>query len=382
MVHLSDDNLFYDKELKILEKANRVRARTIKEKNLLDFASNDYLNIGSNKKILKKTISYIEKQTFFSPKSSSLINGYHNIHKKLEKKLCKLNGFENGIIVGSGFLANIAMFESLIRKGDLLIIDELYHASGIMSLKLCQGKTKKFSHNNDKQLQEIIQKNKKNFNRIIVAVEGIYSMSGDMANKNIYHICNQNNCILIVDEAHSAGIIGENLNGWFDFFNFQIKHNHIKMGTLSKTYGSYGAYILSSYKIIKYLENRAKPIIYSTALSLFDTKYGLEAIKYIKKNKQKLKDSIKQRQKIVKDILNIDIDGLIIPISSTSNKEVLKLQQDIANAGFDVGAIRQPTVLKPILRVIAKSQNIDYLKALLDTIVKLKVASKDRYDEE
>jgi 8-amino-7-oxononanoate synthase len=344
--------MFYEKELKALKKVNRFRQRRLYDDNLIDLASNDYLGLSLNKKLFKKAYKIVKKERFISPKASMLINGYSNIHKRFEDKLCKINNFEASIIVGSGFLANISLIESMVRKQDVLFIDEHYHASGILATSLAQGKVITFEHNNCVDLENKISLYKNQ--RLIIAIEGIYSMSGDIASKEFNDIALKYNTILIVDEAHSSGVIGKNLLGWYDYHNIKIKPNHIKMGTLGKSYGSYGAYILASKHIISYLENRAKPIIYSTALSLFDTAFALCALDYIIKNKKKIKKKIKKNQKIVKDILGIKIQSLILPITIANNEKVIKLQKQLIDDGYIVGAIRQPTVKKAILRVILK----------------------------
>ena len=345
---------YYQDELQILAKSNRIRKRETFSKNLLDLASNDYLGIASNKKLSQKAINKFSKQTIFSPKASVLVNGYSKIHQEFEKRLAKVNGFEKGITVGSGFLANISLIESMVRKKDILFIDEEYHASGILATKLPQGEVIVFKHNDLSDLQEKINTYAINKKRVLIAIEGVYSMGGDIAPKEVYDIAKEYNALLIVDEAHSSGVIGENLLGWFDHFNLKIEKNHIKMGTLGKAYGSYGAYILASSHIIKFLENRAKPIIYSTALSLFDTIYGDENFKYIQKNKLSLKKKITKKQQLVKEYLDINPQSLIVPIVINDNKKVLQIQKYLLKKGFLIGAIRQPTVKKAILRVIIK----------------------------
>ena len=264
----------YEKELETIKKSHRFRNRVVYDKNLLDLASNDYLGLAQNKKLFEKAYKRVLKNHYFSPKASMLVNGYSEIHEKFENLLCKTNGFEKGVIVGSGFLANISMIEALVRKGDTLFIDEDYHASGILASKLLEKKQViTFSHNNEKDLEEkILACSSKG--RKIIAIEGVYSMSGNLAKKEIFEIARNFNTLLIVDEAHSSGVIGDNLLGIFDYYNIKIEKNHIKMGTLGKAYGSYGAYILASKDIIEFLQNRAKPIIYSTAPSLFDTALG------------------------------------------------------------------------------------------------------------
>ena len=344
---------YYQKELDALKKVNRFRERKIYDKNLIDLASNDYLGLTSNKKLFKKTYKMVLKENSFCPKASLLVNGYSNIHKKFEKKLCKVNGFEDGIVVGSGFLANISLIESLGRKRDLLFIDEQYHASGMLATKLTDGDVVIFKHNDTEDLENKIKLHTKS-GRIIIAIEGVYSMGGDIAPKEFYNIASRYDAILLVDEAHSSGVIGGNLLGWFDYWDIKPQSNHIKMGTLGKAYGSYGAYILASYEIISYLENRAKPIIYSTAPSIFDIALGYINLKYILKNKTNIKRKIIRNQQIVEDILDIKTDSLIVPIVICDNKRVLKMQNLLIQKGYLVGAIRQPTVKKAIIRMIIK----------------------------
>ena len=345
----------YEKELNAIKRSNRLRVRKIYDKELIDLASNDYLGLASNKKLFKKAYKAVKKENNIAPKASILVNGYSSIHKKFEKKLCKVNKFESSIVVGSGFLANISLIESMIRSKDTLFIDEQYHASGMMATKLVQGNVVIFKHNDYKDLEQKIEnENISKRSRIIIAIEGVYSMGGDIAPKEFNQIATKYNTILLVDEAHSSGVIGKNLLGWFDYWNIIPKQNHIKMGTLGKAYGSYGAYILASLEIINFLENRAKPIIYSTAPSLFDIALGFQSLKYIIKNKKKLYKKIKKNKKIVKDILNIDSDSLIVPIEINDNNKVISIQKDIIDNGYIVGAIRQPTVLRAIIRMIIK----------------------------
>ncbi len=344
---------YYNNELNAIKRSNRFRERKIYDDNLIDLASNDYLGLSTNEKLFKKAYKRVLKEKTFSPKASMLVNGYSNIHQKFENKLCNLNKFEAGIVVGSGFLANISLLESLVRKKDILFIDEQYHASGILATKLIDSDVIVFKHNDVDDLKNKIENSNKK-GRIIIAIEGVYSMSGDIAPKEFFDISNQYNAILIVDEAHSSGVIGNNLLGWFNYWNIKPKQNHIKMGTLGKAYGSYGAYILASKQIISYLENRAKPIIYSTAPSLFDISLAYVNLKYIIKNNKKIKKRIKKNQKIVNDILNIKTDSLIVPIVINDNKKVLEIQKKLIKKGFIIGAIRQPTVSKAIIRMIIK----------------------------
>ena len=343
---------FYANELKALKRAGRYRTREITSLTIKDFASNDYLGLAHNKNLHLKTTQLLDTLDIHSSKASMLVSGYHQIHKDFEDALCEANNFEAGIILGSGFNANIALIESLVRKGDTLFMDELYHASGVLASNLNAMDVLFFKHNDMNELRELLKKSSSK--RKIVAVEGIYSMDGDLCKKEVFEICDEANAILIVDEAHSSGVVGKKLMGVFDHYNITPRENHIKMGTLGKAYGSFGAFILASEHIVEYLLNRAKPIIYATSLSLYDTLLAHNSLRFILENHQILQEQISKRQQIVADTLGIKVEGLIVPLLVDDNKKVIEIKEQLLKEGFGVGAIRQPTVEKAIIRLIAR----------------------------
>lgn len=411
--------LFYANELTALAKSGILRERKIFPAcdSLKDFASNDYLGLSNRVDSLKKAYKLVKNPKYFAPRASMLVNGYSKLHQQLETRLATLNGFESCILVGSGFLANIALIESLVRKGDKIFIDEEYHASGLLASKLVQG-VEFFKHNDEIDLENKIraflqgkaierrsaisslrgriaashevpvrstyphlqiQKNKtsipksdnaiNNFNiskmdcfrhcprndknsRIIIAIEGIYSMSGDIAKKDFAQIALKYNAILIVDEAHSSGTLGANLLGYFDFYRIKITPYFIKLGTFSKAFGSYGAYICCSKHIYSYLQTRAKPIIYSTALSAFDSALALVNLNLVHKNRIQFRAKIQKIQKIIQKNLKIKVDSQIFSIQFQSQNEMIKTFRFLKKRGFLVGAIRKPSVKIPQLRII------------------------------
>ena len=144
-------------------------------------------------------------------------------YKDFEDDLCKANNFESCIVLGSGFNANIALIESLVRKGDELFIDEFYHASGVLASQINNKKVSFFKHNNMQELEKLVKNS--NAKRKIIAVEGIYSMDGDLVKKEVFEIADKYKTLLIIDEAHSSGVIGENLMGVYDYYNIEIKQN-------------------------------------------------------------------------------------------------------------------------------------------------------------
>ena len=363
--------MYYANELRALKKSGRFRTREVLDTKVLDFASNDYLGLSHKKELHRKACQELEKLPLHSSKASLLVNGYHQIHKDFEEALCKANGFAEGVILGSGFAANIAMIEALVRKGDILFMDEKYHASGVLATKLEHVQVVFFKHNDMQELENLFEKYT-DVKRKIVAVEGIYSMDGDLVKKEVFDICEKEDALLIVDEAHSSGVVGDKLMGVFDLYNIEIKPNHIKMGTLGKAYGSFGAYILASEHIVEYLINRAKPIIYATSLSLYDTLLGHKSLEFILENSESLKQEIQERQRIIKEILDIEVEGLIVPVLINDNKKVVEIKNILLERGYAIGGIRQPTVPSAILRVIARlGESSENLHSLCIQIAKL-----------
>ncbi len=343
---------YYEKELSALHRSGRYRERRIFDENIIDLASNDYLGLAHNREILEAAVNALRSLESHASKASMLVNGYTKVHQDFENALCEANGFEAGVILGSGFNANIAMIETLVRKGDALFMDEKYHASGVLASKLIDGELHYFAHNSVEALEALLKDS--SAKRNIIAVEGIYSMDGDLVAKEIIDLADRYNAILILDEAHSSGVIGENLMGILDHYNIEVKPNYIKMGTLGKAYGSFGAYILASEHIIDFLINRAKPIIYATAPSLFDTLLGHHALRYIQANTQRLRIAIRARQTVVQEIFGITVEGLIVPVLVGDNRKVISIQKRLLEDALLVGAIRQPTVPSAIIRFIAR----------------------------
>jgi 8-amino-7-oxononanoate synthase len=343
---------YYEKELAALKRAGRYRERRIFGDDIVDLASNDYLGLAENKSLFEAAVARLENEKVHAPKASMLVNGYHPIHRDFETALCDANGFGAGIVMGSGFNANIAMIEALVRRGDALFLDEKYHASGMLASKLVEGEVTLFAHNDAQDLAAKLEGSQAK--RRIIAVEGIYSMDGDLMAPEIFAVADRYDALLIVDEAHSSGVVGERLLGAFDLYGITPKPNHLKMGTLGKAYGSFGAYVLASKHVADYLINRAKPVIYATAPSLFDTALAHESLTYILENAPTLRQQIAARQQIVRDLLGIDPDGLIAAVPVGDNRRVMAIQAALLEEKILAGAIRQPTVERAVIRLIGR----------------------------
>lgn len=355
----------FKKEIGILKKTNRFRKKIIFDNKIIDLASNDYLNLSTNKIILKRVYKKLKLLKSHSPKASMLVNGYSKFHKKLENKLKKIYNFSSCTLVGSGFMGNLAIFDTLVRKKDFLFIDEDFHASGRFITDSLINSVR-FKHNDIDDLKIKFKDHANNFRddgKIFIAVESIYSMSGDLLNKEIIDFAFEMDIFLIVDEAHSNGILGSKLLGIFQFYNIIPRKKDIVLGTLSKAYSSYGAYILGSKSTIDFLNSKARSIIYTTALGIFDTLLALENIKYIEKNKNKIKKNIEKKQHIIYRILGIKINSMILICPCNDVSTLFKLHGILKENNLLVGAIRPPTVKIPQIRLTLRGRAKDIKKA-------------------
>jgi len=339
----------FESSLAALQKKGRLRTKRFLSSSAIDFASNDYLGFKKDRATFDKACACVLKEGVFAPSASQLVYGYQSTHKKLEKTLLKLHGFEDALIVGSGFLANTALVSALPGHGDLVLMDEEYHASGIAALPLSKAKSELFSHNDAVDLENRLKNS--DAKRVFVFVESVYSMIGDILPREIIDVADKYGAYLVIDEAHGYGVIGANLGGIYDHCGITPKPTHIKMGTLSKAVGSYGAYILAKKEIISFLINRAKPIIYSTALSPIDAALANERIKKISKNSHALRKQLEKRLSICEEILG---KKFFTPIIMCESRNAENIHKKLLKSNIITGYIRPPTVKTPSIRLIAR----------------------------
>lgn len=357
----------FQKSLDALAKKGRLRTKRFLPKNGVDFASNDYLGFKKDKKTFDKAVKNLTKTGLFAPSASQLVYGYQDSHKKLENTLKKLYGFEDALIAGSGFLANTALVSTLAGHNDLILMDEEYHASGISALSLSKAKYGLFAHSDANDLEQRLKNAKAG--RVFVFVESVYSMIGDILPLEIIEVADRYGAYLMIDEAHGHGTIGKSLGGIYDYYDILPSKKHIKMGTLSKAVGSYGAYILGAKEIIDFLVNRAKPIIYSTALSTIDAEIARVRITKISKKSDSFRKKIDKRLTVAEKYLGKKFLTPIIMIESQNSK---KIHTKLLKMNIITGYIRPPTVKSDHIRLIANiGESLGDFKKALEIIKRL-----------
>jgi len=305
---------------------------TINSKILINLSSNDYLGIKSSKITKKQNQS-----------SSRLIAGNSKSFKILENKLAKHKSQENSLIFPTGYMTNLGVITSLVKKNDLILSDEKNHASLIEACKMSDAKISIFMHNNMDDLESKIKTKAK---RKFIITEGVFSMDGDFSNlKRISEISEKNNAITILDDAHGDFTLGDDGKGTADHFDVSKKID-VYTSSLSKGLGSFGGYVSSKKNVVDLCINKSKSFIYTSALPtiLVD-----DAIKRFdsdrEKKRKKLWKNVNTFSKGLKKI-GYDIKSLshIIPIIIGKEKTTLEFGNYLFKNGIFAQPIRYPTV--------------------------------------
>ena len=307
---------------------------TINGKKLLNLCSNDYLGIPITKIQIKQLQS-----------SSRLVSGNDESYKKLEEDLAKHKSQQNSLIYPTGYMANLGAISTLAKKGDLILSDELNHASIIESCKLSDAKVSIYKHNNMDDLnKKLKQKGKNKF----VITEGIFSMDGDVSPlKQIVEISEKTKAITIVDDAHGDFVIGKDGKGTPDHFNVAKKID-LYISSLSKGLGSFGGYVASQNNVIDMCINKSKSFIYTSALPSFLIEHSMKRFESNReKQKKKLEKNTKQITKGLKEIgYEINSPTQIIPIVVGDEKRAMDFGKFLFDNGVFAQPIRYPTVPK------------------------------------
>jgi 8-amino-7-oxononanoate synthase len=231
----------------------------------IDFCSNDYLGF-SKTGLLSGRINEKEDLKEFGSTGSRLISGNSKFIEEAEKRIAGFHNSKSALIFNSGYDANLGLLSSVPQKNDLVLYDELSHASIIDGIRLSFATSFKFRHNDIKHLKQLLQQHKEKFNSIFIVVESVYSMDGDKAPlKELAAISKEENVFLIVDEAHAIGVFGKQGKGLCEEIGID-KDCFARIYTYGKAMGCHGAAICGNEQLRSYLINFARSFIYTTAL--------------------------------------------------------------------------------------------------------------------
>ena len=347
-------------KLALRSESNSVRKLPI-QISTIDFASNDYLGLAQSETIFKETHAYLIQNNYLQngATGSRLLSGNHKLYQETEDYIAQFHQSETALIFNSGYDANLGFFSSVPQRNDIILYDELSHASIRDGISLSNAKAYKFNHNDFEDLEHKIIKFKKeiqeNKSVLYIVTESVFSMDGDCPNlEELVQLSERCGCYLVVDEAHALGVFGSaEISGGEGLVQMLGIQNQVfaRIMTFGKGLGCHGAAVLGTEELKSYLINFARSFIYTTGLPPHSIATILQSYHYLAKEKQaieNLKANIVHfnREKIVLGLKPIfiysksAIQSAIIP----GNKKVKAIAKQLQEKGFEVKAILSPTV--------------------------------------
>jgi 8-amino-7-oxononanoate synthase len=323
---------------------------------LIDFASNDYLGFSKSEAIFNRTHSFLIDNKIIQngATGSRLLSGNHAVYQEAENYISKFHDSENALLFNSGYDANVGFFSAVPQRNDVILYDELSHASIRDGIQLSNAKSYKFQHNDFEDLERIILKlpsDNQQSTTIFVVTESVFSMDGDTPNlEKLVQLCNKNNCFLVVDEAHALGVFGDHGEGLVQMQGLQDEV-FARIMTFGKGLGCHGAAILGSQKLIDYLVNFGRSFIYTTGLSPHSVATILVAYQHLQTEKealQKLRENVihfnQEKKQLGLNPLFVRSKSAIQSAIIPGNQKVKNIANQLQKKGFDVKAILSPTV--------------------------------------
>lgn len=328
------------------------RVTAIDGREVLNFSSNNYLGLAGHPRVMQAAAECALRHGAGST-ASRLIAGNGEIHRELEDFVAQWKGTEAAIVFGSGYQANVGILSSLATDDDLIISDRLNHASIIDGCRLSRAQAKVYDHFDLRQLEDLLKID--GFRRKLVVTESVFSMDGDRAPlKEIDGLCRKWGALLMVDEAHAAGIIGPQGRG---AANEQGIVPEIQMGTLGKAVGAAGAYVAGTKQLIELLINKARSFIYTTAASPCVLGSALAGLKIIASpegdvRRERLQNNAREFHRLLSEAgIPVSFPGHIIPVHIGESHRTMEVSARCLQGGVFAHGIRYPTVSEGTARI-------------------------------
>lgn len=368
---LKDQGLY--KELVTLDGPNDAEC-VLNGKKVINLSSNNYLGFANHPRLKKAAIAAVEKYGAGAGAVRPII-GNMAIHDELESLLAKFKREEAVLSFQSGFNCNAGVIQAVTEKGDLIISDQLNHASIIDGTRLSKADKAVFKHSDMQDLEAVLKEKRDSYKNVLIITDGVFSMDGDIANLPcIVELAEKYNCLTYVDDAHSSGVLGESGRGSVDHFHLHGRVD-FAMGTLSKAIGVVGGYVAGKQVTIDWLKNRGRPFLFSTGLPPAAVGAAIEAIKMLMESTEytdRLWDNAKHfKAGLGKLGFNTGhSETPITPIIVGDEAKTLEFSKKLFENGVFSGPIVFPTVPKGTGRVRCMV-TAGHTKEQLDKAVKI-----------
>lgn len=350
---------------------------------VIGFISNDYLGMSQRKETIAAGIEAIKKYGTGAC-AAQVIGGYLDIHQKLEKEIAAFVGQEDAILFSSGFGANAGILRALLGENDIALIDPYIHTSAMAGLK--ETNVKRIGHNDLEYLEKVLNEVKDKYQTKLVIIDGVYSQDGDLSKlPEIVALCQKNDAMLMLDDAHGIGVMGATGRGTAEYFNLLGKVDIIT-GTFSKSFGCVGGFAAASKKIIQYLKFYADSNVFSAALTPQVTASILTALELIKVQpeiREKLWSNVNYlREKLIEKGFDIGKSvSPIFPIMIRDNKKVYEIAKMLQEKGIFTIAIVYPAVRTKEARLrvsVLATHEKDQLNTLISSLEEIDKTLKIR----
>ena len=346
---------------------------------LLNFASNDYLGLAADPRLAKAAATACQ-QDGVGRGASPLIFGKSRLHQQLEQRIATFEQTEAALLFPSGFAANSGVIPALVDRGDIIYSDAHNHASIVDGCRLSRATCLQYPHGDVTSLEQLLQEGS-NYRRRLIVTDTLFSMNGNFAPlPELARLSQQYDAMFMVDEAHATGVFGPQGRGLVEHFSQQfpeLHHQvHVRVGTLSKALGSAGGFVCGSAALIRWLTNRARPYVFSTAHPAAASAAALVALDIVEQQPQSRTRLLDSAAEVRTRLHAMGWDtgssvSQIIPVKIGSASATMQLAAELRERGLLVGAVRPPSV--PVnasqLRIgISAIHTEEMLERLLSTL--------------
>jgi glycine C-acetyltransferase len=347
---------------------------------VINLASNNYLGLTSHKALRKASVEAVRKLGVGAG-AVRTIAGTMKLHMDLEEQIARFKNVEACVVFQSGFTANAGTVSAVLGKEDLIVSDELNHASIIDGARLSKATIKVFKHKDTEDCERILQEHASFPGKKLIITDGVFSMDGDIAPlPKLCDLAEKYGCIMMVDDAHASGVLGRNGRGSVDHLDCHGRV-HIQVGTLSKAIGSMGGYVCGSRDLIDYLYLRARPFLFSTshppataaacqaAFTLLDSAEGEKLVKKLWANTKFFKKELKKRGFEFKTS-----ETPIVPIHVGDAAKAFEFSRKLFEAGVFAPAVGYPTVAEGKARlraIVSAAHKREHLLKAVNTLAEV-----------
>jgi len=342
------------RKLPVLESPSGPRC-IVNGKNVINLSSNNYLGLANHPRLREAGKKAIDKWGMGAGAVRTII-GTMSIHEELEEKLAKFKHVEAVLVFQSGFTANAGAIPGIVDKGDVIISDELNHASIIDGCRLSKADVVRYKHSDMEDLERVINEVKDNYNIKLIITDGVFSMDGDIAKlPEIVELAEKYGCLTYVDDAHSSGVLGKSGQGSAHHFGLSDRVD-VQIGTLSKAIGVVGGYVAGRRNLIDWLNHRGRPFLFSTAAPPAVAAACIEAVNILSESTE-LTDRMWDNANHFKKKLNElgfntgKSETPITPVITGDDRKAVELSKRLFEEGVFAQAIVYPTVPKGGARV-------------------------------